>query len=425
MGNPLDWSIVAGVFPTTISWLGLLGGLYLLIRPGRAWWIRAVLPAFLVAALGTLAAVWITDHWWRPWPEPVPDRVTFWSAVGVFAVGLTVAALITGPWSRRVLAVLAVALVLATVGIKINVVFQSMATVRNVLGLPDPGEELFETIAKRTALTDNWKPPANLPANGAVAKVEIPGTHSGFRARPGYVYVPPAYLVDPKPRLPVLVLLNGQPGEPRQWLDGGRLASRMNDFAAKHQGLAPVVIIPDDLGSTIANPLCVDGPLGNVETYLATDVPAWVKENLQVDEDPRHWAIAGYSHGGTCALQLGTRKPEVYPNFITVSGQEEPTLGDRKSTVDKGFGGDEKRFRQYNPLDIMAARRFPDSTGVWVVGAGDKEFRRYADRTRAAAVAAGMRTELFTPVGGHSMQVFSPGVMSGVGALAGQLGLVR
>ena len=34
--------------------------------------------------------------------------------------------------------------------------------------------------------------------------------------------IPPAYLASPRAQLPVLVLLSGQPGTPRDWLDGGR-----------------------------------------------------------------------------------------------------------------------------------------------------------------------------------------------------------
>jgi len=32
--------------------------------------------------------------------------------------------------------------------------------------------------------------------------------------------------------------------------------------------------VPDDLGSPVANPLCLDSRLGRVHTYLTRDVPA-------------------------------------------------------------------------------------------------------------------------------------------------------
>ncbi len=130
-------------------------------------------------------------------------------------------------------------------------------------------------------------------------------------------------------------MLAGQPGSPEDWLNGGKLAMTMDAFAREHHGLAPVVVVPDGTGSQLANPLCLDSQLGKVASYLAVDVPTWIKTHLQVDPDPRSWAVGGLSYGGTCSLQLATNHPEVYPTFLDLSGQEEPTLGDRRRTVDR------------------------------------------------------------------------------------------
>lgn len=56
-----------------------------------------------------------------------------------------------------------------------------------------------------------------MPATGEVSKVAIPGAVSGFAAREAEVYLPPAYLSTPRARLPVLVLLAGQPASPTDW----------------------------------------------------------------------------------------------------------------------------------------------------------------------------------------------------------------
>ncbi|WP_407812297.1 alpha/beta hydrolase-fold protein, partial [Staphylococcus aureus] len=94
--------------------------------------------------------------------------------------------------------------------------------------------------------------------------VTIAGTVSGFSARDAEIYLPPAYFTNPRPELPVLVLLAGQPGAPEDWLQGGRLVQTMDTYAAAHSGLAPVVVVADGTGSELANPLCVDSQLGNV-----------------------------------------------------------------------------------------------------------------------------------------------------------------
>jgi len=86
-----------------------------------------------------------------------------------------------------------------------------------------------------------------------------------------------------------------------------------------------VVVAADVTGSDLGNTLCLDSRLGAAETYLAEDVPPGAAANLQVDTS--RLAIGGFSFGGTCALQSALRRPAVYPTFLDISGQAEPTLG--------------------------------------------------------------------------------------------------
>ena len=249
-----------------------------------------------------------------------------------------------------------------------NLVYREYPTLRTTLGLPAVDEIPFtqvplreQVIAARSGLPLSavWRPPAGMPDAGVVTEVTIPATVSGFAARPAWLYLPPAYLSRPRAQLPVLVLLSGQPGSPDDWLDGGQLAQRMDAFAAAHDGLAPVVVMPDHLGDPLNNPLCMDSRLGNVATYLSVDVPAWVRDTLQVDPKPSGWAIGGFSNGGTCSLQMAVNAPEVYPTFVDISGEAEPTLGDHAATVQAAFGGDEAAFAAVNPLDVLARGSSP------------------------------------------------------------------
>jgi acetyl esterase/lipase len=50
-----------------------------------------------------------------------------------------------------------------------------------------------------------WSPPAGMRSAGLVSRVDIPAPVSGFDARPGWVYLPPAYLSGVRAQLPVLV----------------------------------------------------------------------------------------------------------------------------------------------------------------------------------------------------------------------------
>ena len=80
-----------------------------------------------------------------------------------------------------------------------------------------------------------------LASRGVLTSTPIPGLRSGFAARDAKIYLPPAYFSDPRPQLPVLVLLPGQPGTPQDWLGAGRLVRTMDAFAADRRGLTPVV----------------------------------------------------------------------------------------------------------------------------------------------------------------------------------------
>jgi len=131
----------------------------------------------------------------------------------------------------------------------------------------------------------------------------------------------------------------------------------MDRFAEQHNGLAPIVAIADQLSSSFKNPLCSDTENGAVATYLEHDVPAWLEEHFQVDTRPQSWAVGGLSNGGTCAMQVLSRKGGPYRTVLDMSGEEFPNLHNLETTIDKGFGGDKAAFEENNPLSIFSSGR--------------------------------------------------------------------
>ncbi|MEO6881140.1 MAG: alpha/beta hydrolase-fold protein [Mycobacteriaceae bacterium] len=431
MNHALDTSLISG----PLWWVLLLAGpvalCWLALRAGRGWWLRTV-PIALALGLGVglLVNVAVND-WWQPFPDPLPLSVPIW-------VGLTAAALLLAlrrpvGAARKTLAVLVVVAVAASGSAQVNKSFAAFPTVRSALGLPVPGQVDFAKIPgpERTpvvsgtgvTLSARWSPPTGMPAVGEVTSTSIPGAVSGFDARDAWIYLPPAYLSTPRARLPVLVLLSGQPGTPRDFFTAGHVVGTMNAYAAAHHGLAPVVVEPDPLGSTFANPLCVDSPLGHAFTYLSVDVPRWIRTHLQVDPDPAHWAVGGASFGGTCALQLAVNAPSVYRTFLDFSGQVAPTLGGRQRTLDAAFGGSAAAFRRVNPLDVMAHERFATSSGFIAVGRDDAVFRPECKRVAVAATAAGMTIRYVLLPGAHSWSVWAVALQRSVPFLGQRVGI--
>lgn len=432
----MDWlyriSLISGPLPVILTVLGALGGLWLL-GSSRRWYYRRAIPICGTIALVIMIAAWIiTEKVIVPFPDPIAMSIYVWIGLGVYALlllGFRIKA--GGSFRRALVSVIAAVLVIVTSATQINLVFAAYPTVGIAFGhddfdrislseVPGPTDPVISGDPTDTV----WKAPEGMPVRGRVTTLPVPGTISGFTARDAQVYLPPAYFTNPRPLLPVLVLMAGQPGKPEDWLQGGKLTATMDSFAMSHAGLAPVVVIADGTGSQMANPLCTDSSHGKVGTYLAEDLPAAVESAFQVDTTARAWAIGGLSYGGTCSLQMATNYPDVYPTFLDLSGQLEPSLGDRKRTVDEIFGGDDAAFVKVNPMDLLATRKYPNSGGVFVVGSDDNEFKPGQQKVYDAAKAAGMDVKYLELPGGHSFAVWSAGVEQELGWISQRMGLI-
>ncbi|HCT76094.1 MAG TPA: esterase [Micromonosporaceae bacterium] len=404
-----DWSLISGPLPVTLTVLAVLALAALVVLRPWKWSLLTLLVCALVVYAGNL----YVERIWKPFPDPLDFSVLAWSWAALSAIALAVQHLVRKRWYTPILGLIVV--IGASVGG--NAAYGYYPDVGTALGLKGPS--LSELKTDRTQaievpsggyLADVWKPPPGLPAKGSLAKHTIPGTVSGFKAREGFIYLPPGYQVTPRPILPVLVVLSGQPGAPQMWIDGGQIVEMMDRYAAAHGGLAPVVLLPDVLGSDFGNTLCVDSARGNVETYLAKDIPAWVKENLQAATDPKSWAISGLSFGGTCALQLALRAPDVYGRFINLSGDRELEFHGKQGAIDEYFGGDRAAYARHNPPDLLAQNKFPDTAARLVVGRDDGEFTTSMRLLRGELAAAGADVDLLELPGGHSWSVWRPGL---------------
>ncbi|HEX8629310.1 MAG TPA: alpha/beta hydrolase-fold protein [Catenuloplanes sp.] len=426
---------MSGWLPAVLLTAGLVSLAALVVRPARRWWLRTLPLVLLGCVIVLVLAKIVIEQVWRPFPDPLPTQVLAWTGLGILGLCLAGIRLRSAVWSRRVCFVVAALVLVVLASNEVNRFYGQYPTVGSVLGEPPANEvsavrltpTVVATVPPKAGgpLAATWRAPAGMPARGVVAQVTIPSPASGFKARPGWVYVPPAYLTSPRPVLPVLVLLTGQPGKPRDWLDAGRLTATMDGYAAAHAGLAPVVVVADSLGATMANPLCLDSRLGNVQTYLTVDVPAWIGKNLQVTPDRRKWTIGGLSSGGTCALQIAVNAPTAYHNFIDISGQEEPTLGSRARTVKAAFGGDTAAFMKVNPLSVMARERRTGTSGLIIIGRDDAQYLPQARRVFAACQATGMRVHFRELPGKHSWPVWAAGFRESLPWLGTLTGLTR
>ncbi|MDO5032869.1 alpha/beta hydrolase family protein [Corynebacterium sp.] len=327
--------------------------------------------------------------------------------VHLFVAGLVpvvaVISLIHHSGRRALMAAVAVVSAVATAGL-VNVEYQSYPDV----GSLDPQPVAPEMSYAESSSRGLESPGADHSAAGsgaAIVHVDLPGRSSGFHARQAIAYLPPAYWTQ---RLPVLVLLHGNPGGPEQWFGAGEAAETADAFQRANGGLSPIVVAVDATGSESANPICVDSPMANVMTYLSRDVPQDLKQLFRVDEDQEHWTLAGLSYGGTCSLQVLTTHPEAFGSIVDISGEPEPTIGSHRATVEKFFGGSERAFAANNPADLLSTQRYPGKKAVFITGNRDEvsldALRELSEKARRAGIATfyGIRP------GGHSFDVWRP-----------------
>ncbi len=213
--------------------------------------------------------------------------------------------------------------------------------------------------------------------HGVVVAFRIPAPTSHFHARTAEVYLPPAYFRSPRPRLPVIELLHGTPGSPADWTRGGFADVTADDYAAAHQGFAPVLVMPDVNGAWTADSECVDGRRGRAQTYLTVDVRNAVVSRFHTRRDANGWAIAGLSEGGYCALQIALRHPTMYGAVGDFSGENGPSVA---GGIQRLFSGTwqqaEHRAAQYDAADLL--RRWDGAVrpAVWFeVGSADGTLR--------------------------------------------------
>jgi S-formylglutathione hydrolase FrmB len=294
-------------------------------------------------------------------------------------------------WPRYGLRLLAGLLVVTTIGAGINAYYGYFPTLAALLGRTAADQvsmgrfrelERGSSRALSPRMVAGGKHLRNVAAiahraeltHGVVVPFAMPGVASGFHARTGQVFLPPAYFDSPRPRLPVIELLHGIPGSPPDWTRAGYADLTEDGYAAQHHGLAPIIVMPDVNGGWWRDTECVNGRRGNADTYLTYDVRAAVVRRFDANPSGRAWAVGGLSEGGTCALILALRHPALFAAACDFSGDEYPSTA----------GGDRKLFfgspaevaateRSFDPRDLLAQwPRDERSPAVWLsVGRSD------------------------------------------------------
>lgn len=434
MGNLAHIHLLTGWLPRGLFSITVLLLLAVLVMKPAGRRLPSLAREFgvgLAAAAVGAVIIWQMSDVWMMFGVEVGWLVKALITLIFGVLGLLVTAIVDSTSHRRVLAAVLVPLVILSGALGVDWVYGEYTTLGSVLNMPNY-RPLDEKRSKSAAMTvTEWNKLASqnrlpaMPDRGEVHTVTIPATTSQFAARNADVYLPPAALSDKPPALPVMVMLAGQPGSPDRFFEASNVISMMNSYAERHHGLAPIVISPDQNGSTKQNSLCADTPVyGKAETYLTVDVTNWLINNLPVSESPDHWLIGGFSQGGTCSTQLGPAHPDIYGHIFAANGELEPTYHNRQETINRYFGGDTAAYMEHVPTQIISRKAPSKQTLITTAGAWDRESQRNQIIIGRAALKAGMHVDtLISRESGHDWHAVQAALRPTIEIFGEQAGL--
>lgn len=427
--NPLlDVNIVSAPLITALVVISAVMLVYLLVRRPTRRWLMIVGGGLLAGGLAGLIAWFFIVQLNNSFGIPIRRIVFVIFGATVVAIVIAVANFWGSRRGRKVIAAGAILVFSVTGTLGINALVGLDRTLGSLFGManehpiPLPSTQ---PAPKHNPLAEplwkTWKPGPDLPAKGTVGTQVIPNTVSGFSSRPAGIYLPPAALVANPPPLPFVIMMMGQPGAP----DPQYIATVLDKLAAQHNGLAPIVIVADQIGDPNQDPLCMDTTqYGNAKTFIVKDVVNWALANLNITHDHKDWTIVGYSNGGGCAISYLAQYPKMWPNVIDISGEEYPGTEQEEMVLADIFGGNQGAYDAIKPENLLAAQKLTDTFGVFTVGSNDENFVPGVKRISAVAAASGMTVVYYeSPNGGHVLPALTDGLAAGFDALYPRLGL--
>lgn len=401
---------------TTVATAQLLASSHTSLMHG---WVPTTIQAVAAIAL-TLAVGWRSRRWrtiWLPaaalvggamaygthWyivdrglsDDPAPPALWLWiTMTGMAATVLVLGWRAAPPW-RRGVTLLAVPLCLLCAALALNLWVGYFPTVQAAWSqltsgpLPDQTDRASVTAmaAKRAR-----------PPHGSVVPVVIPSDASHFKHRGELVYLPPEWFTSsPPPPLPTVMMIGGQFNTPADWTRAGNAIKTIDDFETTHRGKAPVLVFADSGGAFNNDTECVNGVRGNAADHLTKDVVPYMISNFGVSPDRSNWGVAGWSMGGTCALDLTVMHPDMFSAFVDIAGDFFPNAGNKAQSIARLFGGNADAWAAFDPTTVISRHGpYRDVAGWFAISSdGPPAPRRdYATRLvgRDAAADPGNQT---------------------------------
>ena len=359
---PKGVSLLDGWLPVLVQTVAIAALVVAVARPSRRWWLIAVPAAAIVGvalAVGVrrcITAEGLTTN-------PVPAAMSIWIALTGAAIVVLVAGWRKSARWRKTASALAVPLCVLCLALALNAWVGYFPTAQlawsQLTAGPLPDHTDAAGVAARQKSLDHHPP-------GAVIKVDIPGDASHFRHRQEIVYIPPAWFATvPPPALPTVMMIAGAFNTPADWVRAGNAIATADNYAATHGGYSPVLVFVDSGGSFNNDTECVNGLRGNAADHLVEDVVPYMVSRFGVRPPGQGWGIVGFSMGGTCAVTLTVKHPDVFSAFVDIGGDIGPNVGSKEMTTERLFGGNEEAWQAYEPRAAMVKHGRFTGVSAW------------------------------------------------------------
>ena len=178
----------------------------------------------------------------------------------------------------------------------------------------------------------------------------------------------------------------------------------------------------DSTGAFLNDTECVNGPRGNAADHLTKDVVPHVIGQFGVRSDRGGWAVAGFSTGGTCAVDLAVMHPDMFGTFVDIAGDVGPNTGTKDQTIDRLFGGDAAAWSDFDPTTVMSRNgQFTHLAGLFVVPDQSPDDSDGAHSLCDAGADHGIECRVVTLPGRHVWPFGSTAFAATLPWLAGQV----
>jgi S-formylglutathione hydrolase FrmB len=140
--------------------------------------------------------------------------------------------------------------------------------------------------------------------------------------------------------------------------------------------------------------------------------------------------------GGTCAVDLAVRRPELFSAFVDIAGDLGPNTGTKTQTIARLFGGDADAWAAFDPTTVITRHgQYSGLSGLFVVaapssgvGLGEPDISNPEGQDRAAqtlrnvGAAHGISCSVLRLPGRHDWPFAAVALATALPWLAGQLG---